>query len=202
MISQSKRTLLLFVIASVFAVVYRVPGWAADSTLTDLLVEPEVNVVREGDGFQIRARVPVSVTRCEAYRFITDYESATAIPGVLESRIISRNSNKVQVNRLVRESILFVPIRLRSVIEYTEIADRGVEFNQLQGDALRYQGSWMIEPTEQGVEFRYNANFVPNSAIPMFVIQYFISNRMKQQFSAVARLIRDQKPKLTLACKE
>lgn len=184
------------------AMIYCVPGWTADSVSTELIAEPEVQVLRDGDGFLIRATVPVPVTRCEAYRFITDYENATAIPGILESRILSRHDNKVQVHRLVRESILFVPIRLRSVIEYTEMADRGVAFEQLQGDALQYSGSWMIESSAQTVEFRYSARFVPNSAIPMFVIQYFIGNRMKQQFLEIEKLAINMKPKLAAACKE
>jgi len=183
-------------------VLFSGPLRAADPTLESGWTEPVVQVDRDGDGFQIRASVLVSVTRCEAYQFLTDYEGATAIPGVLESRIISRNHNKVQVHRLVRESILFVPIKLRSVIEYTEIAEKGVEFNQLQGDALQYRGEWIIEPIERGVEFRYSARFVPNSSIPMFVIEYFIGNRMKQQFSAVAKQMLNQKSKFSIACKE
>lgn len=191
-----------FVLALGVGILFFGPLRAADPALEPGWADPVVRVNRDGDGFQIWASVPVSVTRCEAYQFLTDYEGATAIPGVLESRIISRNHNKVQVHRLVRDSILFVPIKLRSVIEYTEIADKGVEFNQLQGDALQYRGEWIIEPTERGVEFRYSAQFVPNSSIPMFVIEYFIGNRMKQQFSAVAKQMLNQKSKFSIACKE
>lgn len=200
--SQLKQTISLFMMAPFLVAAFATPSWSAEPAPVEPLAEPEVHVVRDGEGFQIRASIPVAVTRCEAYHFITDYESATAIPGILESKILSRHDNKAQVQRLVRESILFVPIKLRSIIEYTEIADKGVEFEQLQGDALQYRGSWMIESSTQGVEFRYSSRFVPNSAIPMFVIQYFISNRMKHQFSAIAKLVATSKPKLTAACKE
>jgi hypothetical protein len=70
--------------------------------------------------FQINASYLVPTNICSAFIFLTDYEGAKNIPGIVESKVISRSGNKVRVQRVVEEEILFFPIEIQSVVEYTE----------------------------------------------------------------------------------
>jgi hypothetical protein len=78
------------------------------------------SVITENGHFRIQASYEVAIDICSAYAFITDYEGAKNMPGILESKIISRTRNKVRVQRLIREQILFIPIEMKSLMEYTE----------------------------------------------------------------------------------
>lgn len=163
---------------------------------TDVLV----NVQKLGEYFEIKALYQLPMSRCEAYQFITDYAGATAIPGVLTSKVIERNQNVVKVQRIVEEHILLIPIKLRSLIQYTEHPEEGLSFKQLEGDALDYYGTWSLDNHDGLTEFRYMAKFKPNSAIPDFVIQYYIKNRIHKQFSAMATQALQKAHKLAALC--
>lgn len=159
-----------------------------------------VNVQRTGEYFEIKAHYQLPMPRCEAYQFITDYAGATAIPGVLASKVIGRNQNVVKVERVVEDHVLFIPVKLRSLIQYTEHPEQGLSFKQLEGDALDYYGAWSLDSHDGVTDFRYNAKFKPSSGIPDFVIQYYIKNRIQKQFAAMANQAFQQGYKLSLLC--
>jgi len=50
----------------------------------------QVSVISEDRHFRIQASYEVLIDICAAYAFITDYEGAKNIPGILESKVISR----------------------------------------------------------------------------------------------------------------
>jgi len=77
------------------------------------------SVITEYGHFKIQASYEVAIDICSAYAFIADYEGAKNMPRILESKIISRTRNKVRVQRLIREQILFIPIEMKSLMEYT-----------------------------------------------------------------------------------
>lgn len=88
----------------------------------------KLTIARTGDRFQVSASYEVPMTVCEAFAFITDYEGATNFPGVVDSRILSRSGNKVKVVRLLEERILFIPIEMRSELEYVEFPNKALFF--------------------------------------------------------------------------
>ncbi len=95
-----------------------------------------------GERFQIHASYVVPINICSAYAFLTDYEGVKTIPGVVESKVIMRTGNRVKVHRVVEEQILFIPIEIQSVVEYTEAPNKHLAFEQISGDTKFYQGSW------------------------------------------------------------
>ena len=88
----------------------------------------KVAVTRAGDRFQVNASYEVPITICEAFAFITDYEGAKNLPGVVDSKVLSRSGNKVKVARSLEERILFIPFEMRSELEYVEIPNRALLF--------------------------------------------------------------------------
>lgn len=146
----------------------------------------KVAVTRAGDRFQVNASYEVPITPCEAFAFITDYEGAKNLPGIVDSRVISRSGNRVRVARLLEERILFISFEMRSELEYLEIPNKALLFEQLNGDTKYYKGSWRLFPEKNVTTFKYDAQVEPNSLVPSVVIEFFIKNGLRQQFESMA----------------
>ena len=162
----------------------------------------KVAVDRIGAIFQVHASYVVPVSECQAYAFLTDYEAAKNIPGISESRVINRNGNKVQVERVAEERVLFIPIYLRSLLEFSEVSDKRLEFTQLEGHAKFYRGSWVIEPDLNGTRFIHQASFELKISIPLFLIQYFLENSVTRRFEIMAERAAQQHMSINAVCKK
>jgi len=162
-------------------------------------VQVSVNPV---DGrFQIQASYIVPINICSAFAFITDYEGMKSIPGILEVKVISKVGNKVHVQRVIEEQILFFPIEMKSIMEYTEIPNRLLNFEQISGDTKFYKGSWKLTPDKDKTFFKYEALVEPNSLIPSAVIEYFMKNSIRGRFELMARRANQYRVTEILACK-
>ena len=161
-------------------------------------VQTSVNAI---DGrFQINASYLVPINLCSAFAFLSDYEDAKNIPGIAESKVISRSGNKVRVHRVVEEQILFIPIEIQSTIEYTEISNRQLSFEQVSGDNKFYKGTWRLTPDKDKTLFRYESVVEPNSVIPTVVIEYFIKNSIRSRFEFMAQRAAQRRIPGNLAC--
>ncbi|MGV0999751.1 MAG: SRPBCC family protein [Fluviibacter sp.] len=126
------------------------------------------------------------MSQCQAYRLLTDYDSVEDIPGFVYSNTERISANKVQVERMVEEKILFFPIDVRSTNEFTELPYTGTDFKQIQGKAKTYQGNWRIKSEgSKSTRFHYQAYIQPGSYIPSFLIQHFISKKLRRNFEAL-----------------
>ena len=152
--------------------------------------DPQVQVdVRQQDStFVTQASFRLPLSMCQSWRFLTDYDSAAQIPGIVESRSKRVGERQVRVERVMQDRILLIPIRMRSLIEYTELPGQGTDFVQIEGDSKSYRGSWRLEPDGGGTVFRYRAVSEPDSAFPMSVIRYFVNNRLQSSSTAMARV--------------
>ena len=178
-------------------------GWSpiapAQTATPDL--DLKVSVQKLGDAFQVNASFLVPATECQTYTMLTDYESAAKIPGIKKSVVISRDGNKVQVERDVKERILFFPINLHSVVEYEETPTNLLTFHQISGDVEYYRGTWKIKPEEGGARLLYQSEFALDTLIPSFVAQYFIRNNIRSRFESMAANFSRKKETLgQLAC--
>lgn len=158
-------------------------------------------ITRNGDRFQLSASYEVPITACEVFAFITDYESAKIFPGVVESKVLSRSGNRVRVSRLLEERILFIPFEMRSELEYTELPNRALLFEQLSGDNKYYKGSWRLLPDKGFTTLKYEAQIEPNSLMPSTVVEYFIKNMVRRQFEVMAEIVTIKGPSYARACK-
>jgi hypothetical protein len=160
----------------------------------------QVDVSREGARYTLQASFDTPLSRCAAYNYLTDYEAATLLPGVIESRAVREADGKVRVDRTADEQILFMRIRLHSVMEYTEQAQDGIEFNQLSGDSKLFHGTWGIEPNRQGTTLRFQGQWEPDTLIPLFIIDHFARHGLLDRFSAIAQLAQERKEILSASC--
>lgn len=161
----------------------------------------QVRVTPIDSRFQIQASYIIPTNICNAYSFITAYESAKDIPGILESKVISRAGNKVRVYRVIEEQVLFFPIEIKSVVEYTEVSNQLLTFEQISGDTKFYRGSWRLTPEKGKIGFKYEASVEPDSFIPSSVIEYFMKNSIRGRFELMAQRASQHRAVEELACK-
>jgi len=147
----------------------------------------KVDVTQQGSVFHTQASFYLPLNICQSYRYLTDYDAATSIPGVMSSNTTRLDANKAQVERLLQERILFFPIKMRMVMQFTELPNQGTDFVQISGEAKFYKGMWRLEPQVGGTIFRYRAESEPDSMFPQAVIEYFIKNRLSSSFEAMAK---------------
>ena len=146
-----------------------------------------VDVQRAGDAFLIHVSYIVPINICQAMAFLTNYEDAKNIPGIVHSKIISRDGIKVRVERHVQERIVLIPIMMKSIIEYTEVSQSQLNFEQLVGDTRSYKGSWQMMSEGDGTKLRYESRVELLPFIPRIVIEYFIKNSINERFQVMAK---------------
>ena len=147
----------------------------------------KVDVTQQGNVFQTQASFYLPLNLCQSYRYITDYDAALQIPGVVSSKTTPLGPGKVRVERGLRETFLLFPIRMRTVLDFTESAQKGTDFVQVEGESKSHKGSWRLEPASDGTVFHYQATSEPDSTIPMAVIRYFLDKRLRSSFAAMAQ---------------
>lgn len=146
----------------------------------------KVDVTQQGRVFHTQASFYLPLSVCQSYRYLTDYDAAIQIPGVVSSKTTRIDENKVRVERVLQQRILFVLIDMQMVLEVTESPQRGTDFVQIKGEAKSYKGAWRLEAEGQGTWFKYRTESEPDSLWPTAVVEYFIKHRLTQSFEAMA----------------
>ncbi|MBI4808556.1 MAG: hypothetical protein HY799_06400 [Nitrosomonadales bacterium] len=160
----------------------------------------QVDVKREGSVYTFAASFDTPLTRCAAYRYLTDYDAAKELPGMIESLAFREAPNKVRVERTADEHVLFFHVRLHSVMEYTEQPYARITFTQLCGDSKMFEGHWEIEPNPLGSRLKFQGVWEPDTLIPLFIIDHFARNGLIDRFSAIALLAEKRKDTLPDGC--
>ena len=186
--------LLVFLVAAVFIS----SSYSQDNTNP---YDVQVTVSPIGERLQINASYAVPINICGAYSFITDYEASKNIPGIIDAKIVSRLGNKVRVRRVIEEEILFFPVQLKSVVEYTEVPYQLLSFEQISGDAKFYKGTWKLLTDKDKTVFKYDSLVELDSVIPSFVISYFIKNNIRNRFEVMAKKAAQHKAVEVGTCK-
>jgi Polyketide cyclase / dehydrase and lipid transport len=161
----------------------------------------QVDVKRSGDVYTFQASFDTPLTECAAYHYLTDYEAAKKLPGVIESTASRVSSNRVRVERTADERVLFFHVRLHSVMEYTEMPFDHIAFTQISGDSRLFRGDWYVESEPNGSTLRFRGEWEPDTLIPLFIIDHFARNGLKDRFSAIAKLAIKLRDTLSTTCK-
>jgi hypothetical protein len=85
-------------------------------------------------------------------------------------------------------------------MEYTEIPFDKIIFSQLRGDSKVFEGSWDVEPNQQGSTIRFKGLWQPDTLIPLFIIDHFAKNGLIDRFDAIARLAEKRKDMQPASC--
>jgi hypothetical protein len=160
----------------------------------------QVDVKRVGRIYTLSANIDTSLSKCAAYKYLTDYDAAKDLPGVIESLAYRQSDNQVKVERVADERILFFHVRIHSVMEYTEQPFDKVSFVQVWGDSRMFKGRWEIEPTQQGSTLRFQGLWEPDTFLPFFIIDHFAKGGLFDKFSDIANLAEKLKSSLSASC--
>ena len=145
-----------------------------------------VSVHQSGNSFEVDVSYLTQMDACNAFAFITDYEDAKNIAGIVESKIISRTDNKVVVERKAKETVLLFRLEISSTIEYTEIPYVGLNFEQIHGDNKIYRGTWRLDSKDGMTRLTYHSLIEPGFNAPKFVMAYFIKNSIRDRFESMS----------------
>ena len=148
----------------------------------------KVGVQRSGTVYALSASFDTHLSPCAAYQYLTDYEAAKKLPGVIASTAVRESEHEVKVDRTADEHVMFFHVRLHSIMRYTELAMDHISFTQISGDSKSFQGDWRIVPSALGSTLNFQGSWEPDSYLPYFVIDHFAENDLLDRFSAVAKL--------------
>jgi hypothetical protein len=145
-----------------------------------------VDVKRDGRTYVYSARFATPLSKCLAYRYLTDYEAKKALPGVVNLSVQRESANTVRVALVADEPVLFFSVRIDSVLEYTEKPFEGISFKQRTGNANVFKGKWSIEPSRQGSTLKYKGVWEPDTLVPLIVLDQFAEQILTEKFTAIA----------------
>jgi hypothetical protein len=159
-----------------------------------------VAVEREGDRYHLSATLPTTLSECAAWRYLTDYDAAVQLPGVISSTSHRESDNKVTVKRVADERILFLHINLRSVMEFTEFPMTRLTFTQIEGDSKSFHGEWRIESGTDGSTLHFSGVWEPDTLLPLFIIDHFAEHDLERRFAEISRLAEGLKARHSAGC--
>jgi hypothetical protein len=145
-----------------------------------------VEIRQAGGGFDIHGSYLSPLTQCQAYVLLTDFSSDEPSEGIKSSKITRLSDHTIRVEQMVEDRFLFFTTKFDSIIDYTEHPMRGMDLRQVKGYFKEYRGSWRLIPKEGGTLFTYQAFILPESSMPMFLIEHFMNNRVQQRFEKMA----------------
>jgi hypothetical protein len=160
----------------------------------------QVEVHRVGSVYALAVRLDSTLPQCVAYQYLTDYDAAKGLPGMVESVAVRQSADTVLVEQTTDEQVLLLRVRLHSKMEYKEHPMQGISFTQLTGDSKRFEGKWHIYPNAQGSTLHFEGLWEPDTVIPFFVIDHFAKNGLIDRFSEIAALAEKNKYMLSHRC--
>jgi len=171
------------------------PAWAGEQS-----DGVQVQVNRQGSLYTFAASFDTTLSQCAAYHYLTDYDAAKLLPGVISSSAVRESDDRVRVDRVTDEQVMFFHVRLRSVMEYTESPFDRITFTQLSGDSKMFRGNWIIEPLPTGSRLIFQGVWEPDTVLPLFIIDHFARHGLVDRFSAIASLAEQRKELETRRC--
>ena len=149
-----------------------------------------VHATRTGDTFEVDATAEIEATVADAWKVLTDYDRLSEfIPGMLESRVVSRDGSSVVVDQRGETSVLFFnyPIQVRLAIEeqpYERIVSTAVS-----GNFKDLSGVYVLQARAGRLSLRYEGKFTPDFGYPPLLGTMIVRSTVEKRFSAMVHEI-------------
>ncbi|MEL6350705.1 MAG: SRPBCC family protein [Cyanobacteria bacterium J06627_28] len=123
----------------------------------------------------------------KVWEVITDYERLSDfIPSLTSSKLIPNSDGRIRLEQIGAQCFLRVKFCARVVLDMTENFPHEVGFSMREGDFNQFEGSWQLEPTEQGVtRLSYDLFVKPPRAMPVKLIEHHIRNNLTTNLLAI-----------------
>lgn len=156
-------------------------------------VPVQVEARRDGDAVLVEASADLRVRAQVAWAVLTGYDRyAQFIPDLRSSRILARaGATAIVEQRGVAGFIFFrFPIEVRLAI--TEEPYQRVRSQSIAGNFREMTGTYQLDPTPQGVHFRYSGRLVPGFRLPPLVGLPAVRASVERQFRGLVEEIERQ----------
>ena len=183
--TEPRRT--LFPVLGLLLMVLPATGQAAEIV---------VHATRHGDSFEVDASADIEADVKDAWKVLTDYgRLAEFIPGLQESRVVSRDGRSVVVDQRGEASFLFLtfPMRVRLAIEERPY-DRVVS-TAIAGNLKEMNGVYHLQSRGAGLQLRYEGKFTPDFGFPPLLGTLIVRTTVERRFSAMVREIENTRQK-------
>jgi len=158
----------------------------AGSQATDI----SVHATRTGDSFEVDATAEIEASVADAWKVLTDYDRLSEfIPGMLESRVVSRDGSSVVVDQRGETSVLFFtyPIQVRLAIQ--EQPYERIESTAISGNFKDLRGVYVLQARAGRLSLRYEGKFTPDFGYPPWLGTLIVRSTVEKRFGAMVHEI-------------
>ena len=152
--------------------------------------EISFQTTRHGDSFEVEATAQIDADVQDAWKVLTDYgRLAQFIPGMLESRVVSRDGSNVVVDQRGEARLLFFtfPMHVRLAIE--EVPYERIVSNAIAGNFKELHGVYHLEARGAKLQLRYEGKIKPDFGLPPLLGTLIVRTTVERRFSALVHEI-------------
>ena len=157
---------------------------------TGRAAEISVHATRHGERFEVGATAEIDADAADAWKVLTDYDRlAEFIPGMKESRVVSRDGFKVVVDQRGEAGLLFFtfPMSVRLAIE--EFPNDRIVSNAIAGNFKELHGVYDLEARGARLRLRYEGTITPDFGVPPLIGTLVVRAMVAKRFGAMVREI-------------
>ncbi len=157
---------------------------------TGRAAEISVQTTRHGDSFEVEATAEIEADMADTWKVLTDYgRLAEFIPGMLESRVVSRDGSRVVVDQRGEASLLFLtfPMHVRLAIE--ERPYERIVSTAIAGNFRELHGVYYLQARGAKLQLRYEGKFTPDFGFPPLLGTLIVRTTAERRFRAMVHEI-------------
>lgn len=97
------------------------------------------------------AEIRIDASAEEVWAVIVDYNRFSEfLPNVISSALLEVEGDRHVIEQVNEQRVLFLNVRSRIRTENLETQNQRIDFRLLEGDLNQLEGSWVLEPTDDG----------------------------------------------------
>lgn len=145
-----------------------------------------LEVTRHDDTFEVRAEAEIDADPIDAWGVLTDYDRlAKFIPGVQESKVVSRTGSTVIVDQRGDATLLFLTFPMRARLEIQEHPFESVVSNALSGNFKDLHGEYHLKEAGTGMVLHFTVTFTPDFSFPPLLGTLIVRSAAHRRFAAM-----------------
>jgi ribosome-associated toxin RatA of RatAB toxin-antitoxin module len=148
--------------------------------------EITILTARHGDSFEVEATAEIDADVTEAWKVLTDYDRLSRfIPGMLESRVVSRDGLRVVVDQRGEAGFLFLTFPIRVRLSIKERPYDSIVSTAISGNFKELTGAYYLHVLETGLRLHYVGRFTPDFGFPPLLGTLIVRSTAQKRFAAM-----------------
>ncbi|MEO8005246.1 MAG: SRPBCC family protein [Betaproteobacteria bacterium] len=149
-----------------------------------------LEVSRQDDTFDVRAEAEIDADPIAAWGVLTDYDRlAEFIPGMQESKVVTRTGSTVIVDQRGDATLLFLTFPMRARLEIQEHPFESVVSNAISGNFKDLHGEYHLKIAGTGMILIFKATFTPDFSFPPLLGTLIVRSAAQRRFAAMVKEI-------------